>query len=119
MNSESNIIIFNTEKKQLENSTFTKKAIRAIPKSLSNDTLIKLCIYFSPMAYRGIETVVCDIYERLLDIPNNIISTHARHRCAEIEVKKADISKVLDFTYSIFNHYWISQAKRRKNNLST
>ncbi len=114
-----NAIIFDTEHMQLGTDTFVKGANEHIAEELPDNSPIVLRIFFSPMSYRGIETVVCDIYERAPDFtPLNIISTYARHRCAEIETKKADISLVLEFTYKLFNRYWktrIEKAKAAKN----
>ena len=111
-----NVIIFDTEHKQLGLSSFVDEAKEHIPEVLPADSLIVLRIFFNPMAYRGIETVICDIYDRAPDFaPLNIVSTLARHRCAEIETKKADISPVLEFTYKLLNRYWKNRVEKAKN----
>lgn len=111
----SDTIIFDTTNMQLGSDTFVDDAKKCIPKDLPSTALITLRIYFSPMTYRGIETVVCDIYEKSPDYtPFNILSTLARHRCSEIEIKYADIDSLLEFTYKLFNRHWIKQLEKTK-----
>ena len=109
------IIIFDTTNMQLGSNSFVYDSKKCIPESLSNTTPITLRIYFSPQSYRGIETVVCDIYEKAPDYtPFNILSTLARHRCSEIEIKNEDIDSLLEFTYRLFNRYWTNQREKKQ-----
>ena len=108
-----NAIIFDIEQKQLGTDSFVKKAIKQIPENIPENSPIVLRIFFGPLSYRGIETVICDIYEKSPEhTPLNIISTHTKHRCAEIEVKKSDILPLLNFTYKLFNRYWKTRIKK-------
>ena len=112
-------IIFDTDRMQLGTDSFVELATKQLPENLPENTPIILRIFFSPMSYRGIETVVCDIYERTPEVaPFEIISTYAKHRCAEIEVKKSNLLPLLEFTYKLFNRYWktrVNKANSAKN----
>lgn len=113
-----NVIIFDTEHMQLGAESFVENAKNHIPQSLPDNSLLVLRIFFNSMAYRGIETVVCDMYERTPDFSSfNIVSTSARHRCAEIEIKKSSVVPLLEFTYKLFNRYWktrVAKAQKAK-----
>lgn len=112
-------IIFDTDRMQLGTDSFVEFAIKQLPENFPDNSPVVLRIYFSPMSYRGIETVVCDIYERTPEVaPFDVISTYSKHRCAEIEVKKSNLLPLLEFTYKLFNRYWktrINKANSAKN----
>ena len=113
-------IIFDTEQMQLGTDTFVSNAMQSVPDTLPDDSLVTLRIFFSPISYRGIETVVCDIYERSPEFtPFIIISSTARHRCADIEIKKEHIAPMLEFTYRLFNRYWTSHVNKLQKRKKT
>lgn len=116
-------IIFDTDQMQLGTDSFVKDAMTSIPENIPENAPIVLRIFFNPMSYRGIETVVCDIYERTPEVaPFEIISTYAKHRCAEIEIKKSNLLPLLEFTYKLFNRYWktrVNKANSAKNRKQT
>ena len=107
-----NSIIFDNANKQLGKKNFVLDSKKLIPADLAADSPIVMRIFFKPNAYNGIETVVCDIYEKAPNYaPLNLLSTCTRHHCAEIEFKKKYAHSILEFTYLIFNRYW---SKKRK-----